>query len=115
MSVFFKSMIAISLFYTLPLTAGSGARYYIGQPAPIGEKVAVLKAKEFITTLIDKKKLDDSWGLLSAQNAEKKIYQDRPEWVILFVNDKIKDVEKKNLYIFMKLNGEFLAINHTGH
>ncbi len=98
----------------LPLVAGSGARYYVGQPAPVSEKMAIIKAKEIISKLIEKKQLDISWKSIKVNKAEIKIYDDKPEWVVLFTNKNVADTKKQNLYIFLEYNGEFIAINHTG-
>ncbi len=115
MRKFLKNITLLFLFSTLGLMAGSGARYFSGQPAPVVEEIAILKAKEVIAKLVEKKQLESSWKLLDAKSAEKKIFDDRPEWVVSFQNTKISDKKRQNIYIFMKLNGEFIAVNHTGY
>ena len=41
-----------------------------------------------------------------------KKFLSQTEWVVTFTNEK--NVKKKKLYIFLKLNGEYIAANFTG-
>lgn len=37
------------------------------------------------------------------------------EWVVIFNNQKISESDKQKLYVFLTLNGEYIAANHTGN
>ncbi len=107
-------LLSLLIFINIPLLAGSGGRYFTEQPSPIPANIAIVKAKEIIVKLVDKKYIDKSWLLIDATRAIKKIFNDRPEWVVEFTNKNITDKSKQNLYVFLRLHGEYIAVNHTG-
>lgn len=71
-------------------------------------------ATNIVAELVQKEKLESSWGSISASTVEKKEFDGKPEWVVIFVNDAITDVAKQKLYVFLKVNGEYIAANYTG-
>ena len=38
----------------------------------------------------------------------------KKEWVVVFTNEKVKDPKEKMLYIFLTLDGQYIAANYTG-
>jgi hypothetical protein len=43
------------------------------------------------------------------------MFNGEPEWVAVFVNDKITDTEKRKFYVFLTLGGDYIAANFTGN
>jgi len=79
------------------------------------KKEAVLvKSKQKINQLIEKKKLDPSWGIMQHSTIEKKQYKQGNEWVITYENKGVEDKSKQTLYMFYSLNGHYIAANFTG-
>ena len=74
------------------------------------EEVAV----KSVAQLVEKGKIDNSWTAVSVAKSEKKKFGNNMEWVVSFTNDKISDPEKKTLYVFLSLTGEYIAANYTG-
>lgn len=71
-------------------------------------------ATNIVAELVQREKLEASWGPISATTVEKQEFDGTPEWVVIFVNDAIPDVAKQKLYVFLKVNGEYIAANYTG-
>ena len=71
-------------------------------------------ARNIVDKLIQKKKLDASWNKGEFSGANKKVFGDKTEWVVTFNNSSAKDPSKKTLYIFLTLEGKYLAANFTG-
>jgi len=71
-------------------------------------------ATNIIAELVNKEKLVPSWLNVTASSTEKKEFKGTLEWVVIFENDKITDASKQTLYIFLKVNGEYIAANYTG-
>ncbi len=70
-------------------------------------------AKFHIMRLIKLKKIDLSWQQAIFENAEKKPFKGKQEWLVTFTNIKSK-TNKTKLYIFLESNGQFIAANFTG-
>ena len=82
---------------------------------PIDQNRAELTATKNLTKLIEKGKLDKSWASIKPSKSEKKIFGEHPEWMIIFTNDSIADSEKRTLYIFLSISGDYLAVYYTGN
>ncbi|MFK7826969.1 MAG: DUF6488 family protein [Oligoflexales bacterium] len=81
---------------------------------PVSEEIAKNTGNANIRRLIKEKKLLTSWEQAEFLKIEKKKFGSKKEWVLTFINKKIEDKNKKILYIFLKLSGEFVAANYTG-
>lgn len=71
-------------------------------------------ATNIVAELVKGEKLEASWAAISASSVEKKEFNGTPEWMVIFVNDAIQDIAKQKLYVFLKMNGEYIATNYTG-
>jgi len=80
---------------------------------PVNQGTAKKNAKAVIVSLIEKNKIDKSWSSIEANSVEKKA-NGIDEWLVMFVNDKVSDANKQKLYVFLKMNGEYIAANYTG-
>ena len=101
----------------LPITAMAGSGHDHGHSnsnAPVNQATATTTAATIVAGFIKGKKLDESWAPIKAVSVEKKEYNGRSEWVISFVNDKITDPDKRTLYVFLTLTGDYIAANYTG-
>ena len=65
-----------------------------------------------VSRLIKAGKIDPSWSGASHVSSETKTFKGNKEWVVTFNNEK--GAKGKNLYVFLKLNGGFVAANFTG-
>lgn len=81
---------------------------------PVDKTVAQTNGGKVIASLVSRKKIDQSWTGIAASSVEKKIYQDRPEWVITYNNTKVKEADKQKLYVFLTVSGDYIAANYTG-
>lgn len=105
--------LALSLF-SLVAMAGAGHDHGYSQP-PITQNQAEERATKNISQLIERGKIDKSWGSIKAMKSEKKKYGGRMEWVIAFNNPNINDPSKQTLYVFLSLGGKYLGTNYTGN
>ena len=102
----------LSLFSTT-IFAGGNHDHGIKHP-PVNQEVANTYALKVIDSLISRNRIDKSWEAISISATEKKTFDGRQEWVVSFVNENIADEDKKKLYVFLTLSGEYLAVNYTG-
>ena len=72
-------------------------------------------AHEVVTKLANLKKIDSSWIEVDTEEAEKKEYSSGEEWVVTFNNPTIDNKRKRNLFIFLTLEGKYIAANYTGN
>ncbi len=105
----------LSLFSATAM-AGSGSDHgHSHSPTPVDQATAQTRATKVVAMLVETKKLDESWGSLTARSVEEKIFNGTPEWVVVFVNDKITDTDKQKLHVFLTLEGDYIAANFTGN
>ena len=107
-----------SLFLSLcSATAMAGSGHDHGHShshAPVNQATATTNATEVVAALVKRNKLDESWASIKPSSVEKKVFGGAPEWVAVFVNDKITDTDKRKLYVFLTLGGDYIAANYTG-
>lgn len=108
--------IALGLF---SMTAVAGGAHDHGHGhshsnTPVNQETAKTNAIKIVASFTQRKKLDGSWSSVAASSVEKKVFKGNPEWVVVFVNDKISDPAKKKLYVFLTLDGDYIAANHSG-
>lgn len=111
----FKTLL---LGFTLSLLSiiampGSGHEYGHSQ-TPVDQATAITNAIEIVAELVKSNKLDESWASITASSVEKKVFKGNSEWVAVFVNDNITDTDKRKLYVFLTLGGDYIAANFTG-
>jgi hypothetical protein len=95
--------------------AGSGHDHgHSHSHEPVNQATATTNATEIVVALVKRNKLDESWASITPSSVEKKVFNGDPEWVVVFVNDKIADTEKRKLYVFLTLGGDYIAANYTG-
>ncbi len=103
------------IIFLFPLVAFSGSGHDHGHGhASISKSQAEMVAATIITGLVDKKEIDDSWKSIQASASEKKKFPNGLEWVISFKNENISDLTKQTIYVFLTLDGGYLAANYTG-
>jgi len=80
------------------------------------EKIDAKKAEELarkkIKALTFQNKINKSWSDAKLASIEIKEFKNKNEWFVTFTNEK--GVKGKTLYVFLKLDGEFVAANFTG-
>ena len=69
-------------------------------------------ARNKVRVLAFQEKVDASWNDAKLASADVKETKGKKEWLITFSNEKGK--KGKTLYVFLKLDGEFVAANFTG-
>ena len=110
------TLLLSSLIFGTPVIAGTGHNHgHSHQQAPVNKATAEKNAEKVVISLIDKNKLDKSWSPAMISASEKKIFNGSREWVVTFINDKISDAAKQKLYVFLTLEGEYIAANYTGN
>ena len=81
-----------------------------------GKKIDAAKAEKLarnkIRVLAFQSKVDVSWNFSKLDSAIIKDFMGKKEWLLTFSNEKGK--KGKTLYVFLKLDGEFVAANFTG-
>jgi len=116
------TVLLASLAFSLSAHAGSGHSHdkddghsnHGHSQGPISNKKAVTKGIAKVKFLAQRGTVDKSWAVVTQGSATKKTFNNKPEWVVMFKNEKIKDKSKQKLYIFFSLDGHYIAANYTG-
>jgi hypothetical protein len=96
-----------------PALAGPGHDHSHSHEA-IGYIQAETAASKNVARLAGAGKIDESWASIKASKVNQKDFGGGMEWVVTFKNDKIADPDKQTLYVFLRIDGEYLAANYTG-
>ncbi|MDH5219490.1 MAG: DUF6488 family protein [Gammaproteobacteria bacterium] len=80
----------------------------------VDANTAKKNAAKVVNKLVEKKKISDTWGSTQATTVEKKRFGKQDEWVVTFKNPKEQDSSKQTLYVFLNMEGKYLAANFTG-
>ncbi|MCK5649427.1 MAG: hypothetical protein KAI22_11165 [Gammaproteobacteria bacterium] len=113
----FKTLLIGFILSLFSMTAMAGSGHDHGHShasIPVNQTTATENAEKVIASLVERNKIDQSWIAIKSSSVEKKVINNTPEWVIVFVNDKITDIEKQKLYVFLTPGGEYIAVNYTG-
>jgi len=105
----------LGLFSMTAVAGGNHDHGHSHSNTPVNQATAKTKATEIVAGFVNKNKLDKSWASITASSVEKKDFKGNTEWVALFENKKIKDSKKQKLYVFLTLDGGYIAANHTGN
>jgi len=108
-------LVLSSLIFGAPVWAGSGHSHgpsYAQEP--VNQAVAEKNAGEVIASLVEREKVDKSWLTIKASSIDKKTINGKPEWVVTYNNEKITDIDKQKLYVFLTIAGKYIAVNFTG-
>ena len=108
----------LPLLFCAPIMAGAGHEHDSDgghSHGPISSDSAINKALKKVKQMADAGKIDASWSGINAASIDQKVYSKGPEWVITFKNSKIDDAAKQTLYLFLSLDGHFIAANYTGN
>jgi len=109
------TLVLSSLFFVSPVMAGGEHGHgHSHAQAPVTQVTAEKNADKVIASLVERKKIDRSWLTIKASSIKKEAFNGRSEWVVLFNNEKITNVDKQKLFIFLAIAGEYIAVNHTG-
>ncbi|MBL1321044.1 MAG: hypothetical protein COA63_008305 [Methylophaga sp.] len=110
------TLVLSSLLFGTPVLADSGHDHgHSHAQAPVNQATAEKNADEVIALLVEREKIDKSWATIKANSVEKKALKDSPEWVVIYNNVKITDLDKQKLYVFLTIGGEYIAVNYTGN
>ena len=101
--------------FSIMAVAGGGHDHGHGHShSPVDQTTANATATKIIASFIKQKTLNKSWASTTVSSSEKKVFNDRQEWVVSFINEKVADDKKRKLYIFLTLSGDYIAANYTG-
>ena len=101
----------------LPISAIAGSDHDHGHShsnTPVTQATAVVNAEKIVAALAEKNTLDKSWAAIPVSTVEERSIKGNSEWVAIFINNTITDADKRTLYVFMTLGGEYIAANYTG-
>jgi hypothetical protein len=94
--------------------AGPGAVGHTHSKTPATKDEVLATSKKVRDQLITDGKIEASWKDIVPSDAEQKDFSGKKEWVVTFKNPNATDKAKATLYIFLALNGNYLASNFTG-
>ncbi|MFK8137681.1 MAG: DUF6488 family protein [Bdellovibrionales bacterium] len=112
------SILIFTLLFSLSGYTGPGhghshdGSHSHSKKARISEEAAKTKGLEHIKRLIKLEKIDPSWSEAVFDKSVKKGFRRKKEWVVTFNNQNGK--KGKKLYIFLKMDGQFVAANFSG-
>ena len=108
-----STLIAALFFAPAAFAAGESSCHFHGN-TPAKESVVVGCAKDQVKTLAAKSKIESSWKSAQLEKAETVEGKSQKEWKLTFTNPASTDANKKTLYVFFTLTGNFIAANFTG-
>ena len=110
------NILALSIIISFfSATAMAGAGHDHGAPkAPVSQDTAKTNAEYIVDEFVKQNKIDKSWASVKPTKIEEKAFEGQKEWMVTFENAEIADASKRKLYVFLTLNGEYVAANHTG-
>jgi len=116
MKILATTLLLTSLLFSIPVIAGTDHDHgHSHSQVPVDKATAEIKATKAIAVLVAKNTIDKSWASITASSVEKKEFAGMFEWVAIFINDKITDAKKQKLYVFLTLEGHYIAANYTGN
>lgn len=106
--------ITFSLFSFTAVAGGGHDHGHSHASGPVNQDTAKASASKIVASLVQRNKLDNSWGSAVVSSIEKKTFKGQPEWVVVFQNNKATDTTKQKLYVFLTIGGDYIAANHSG-
>ena len=113
MRLLITTVFALLLLFVGPAMAGAGHDHGHSHD-PVTQEQAEQIAMKRVSALAEEGKVDSSWKSVTVQKSEKKKFGDNLEWVVMFKNENVADPSKQTLYVFLTIEGEYLAANYTG-
>jgi len=113
----YLTKVVFSFFLLLTSLAYAGASHNHGHGhghAPVSKAVAEEVAINSVNKLVERESIEKSWTSVPVSSAEQKEFEGRKEWVIVFKNEKVSDPKEQTLYVFLTLDGQYIAANYTG-
>lgn len=107
-------ILALGLFSSTVLAGGNHDHGHGHSHGPVDQASAEKIAAGKVANLANNGKIDKSWNTTKVDKAEQKQFGNQMEWVVSFKNDKVSDPEKQTLFVFLTLDGRYLAANYTG-
>ncbi len=110
------TLILSFLLFSQAVFAGSKHEHgHSHAQAPVSQEIAEKNANEVIASLIERDKIDKIWATIKASSVDKKVLNGNPEWVVIYDSKKITDADKQKLYVFLTVEGDYIAANYTGN
>jgi aromatic ring-opening dioxygenase LigB subunit len=81
---------------------------------PVTQDVAEKTADKIFVSLIAREKVDKIWTAIKASTVAQKEVNGKAEWEVIYINKKVTNKEKQKLYIYLTLDGNYIAANFTG-
>jgi hypothetical protein len=104
------------LFFNIPVMAEIDHDHgHSHSQIPVDKATAEINATKAIAALVANNTIDKSWATITASSVEQKEFEGLSEWMAIFINDKITETEKQKLYVFLTLEGHYIAANYTGN
>ncbi len=73
-----------------------------------------VRAADVLSTLVERKKLDETWKGLPTSEPVKTDVGGGEGWIVSVKNPQATDKEKATVYFFFSIDGQPLGANHTG-
>jgi len=109
------TLVLTSLIFGAPIMAATGHDHgHSHDQTSVNQATAEKNADKVIASLVKKDKIDNSWSSIKASSIEKKELEGRLEWIVIFNNIKVTNIDKQKLYVFLTIGGEYIAVNYTG-
>jgi len=79
----------------------------------VNQETIKLNARLIVIDHVAKNKLDNSWASIEASSAVKEKSTTNPKWKVIFINKNIANTNKRKYYVYLTLDGKFIAANFT--
>jgi len=110
-----KAILLSTLILLLSPLAFAGSGHDHGHShEPVTQQQAEQQAAKIINNLVNNGVINQSWNNTLASKSEKKEFGANTEWVVSFKNEAVDDPQKRTLFIFLSLTGNYIAANYTG-
>jgi hypothetical protein len=113
-----RKLVSVAIFVIAFAVAAPLARAHGDDPSHTHNPITQQQAREFAKLVVDamlrEKAVGESWSKATVASADKKKRGRKTEWVVVFNNPAESDPAKRKLYVFLDLEGEYVAANHSG-
>lgn len=107
------TLVTTMAFAPAAFAGGGGSCHFHGN-APAKETVVVGCAKDQLSNLVAKAKIEMSWKSATLDKAETVEGKSMKEWKLTFKNPAALEANKRTLYMFFTLTGNFIGANFEG-
>lgn len=109
----FKALLA-AFTLSLTLTSAFGSTAGSGHSHSVNKETIKNNSFKELKVLVENESIKKSWLKASFVNMRRITRNKKSEWIVSYENEKITNVDKKKIYLFLSSYGKLKGANYTG-